>query len=233
MQIISLELHTLNLGTMRDFYTNTLELPLVEGDSRHFSVRAGHSMLTFTHATAEVPICHYAFNVPEASFAASKQWLKDRVPLLLNADQQDEIFFENWNAHSVYFSDPDGNIGEFIARHTLSGSNEPRSEDHPILGISELGISVGDVISFVNTLTTKTGMLPYKQSANPDFTAVGSEKGLLIISRIGRTWLPENSVAAQSVPLRVRFEVQSSAHPLQFEIAGPPYGLTPIIYTED
>lgn len=233
MQIISLELHTRNLSTMRDFYTNTLELPLVEEDSTHFTVRAGHSALTFMQTDSEVPICHYAFNVPEASFAASKQWLKQRVPLLLNADQHDEIYFENWNAHSVYFGDPDGNIGEIIARHTLPASNEAHSDNHPVLSISEIGISVDDVINFVNTVTTKTGMLPYKGSPNPDFTAIGSEKGLLIISRTGRTWLPENKVTTQSVPLRVRFEVQSSAHPLQFEIAGPPYGLTPIIHTED
>lgn len=229
MQIISLELYTRNLSAMQDFYASTLQLPLIEQDDRHFTVRAGHSMLTFTSTTDTVPICHYAFNVPEASFPASKQWLQDRVTLLKDDEQQDEVYFRNWDAHASYFSDPDGNIGEIIARHTLPDAVAHEPSAHPVLGISEIGIAADDVLSLVNTVTTRTGMQPYKQTPSPDFTAVGSEKGLLIINRTERTWLPENRDIVQPVPLRVRFEVQSSAQPLAFEITGPPYGLAAVM----
>lgn len=230
MQIKSLELYTRQLRVMLDFYANILELPVLEQSQNQFTVQAGQSDLTFVQKDdSTLYPCHYAFNIPEASLAASKQWLQARVLLLIDAEGRDEFYSENWNAHLIYYTDPDGNIGEFTARHDFIKSNEPRSTSHPVISLAEIGITVDDVPKFVADVESETGLLPYRQQVDPNFTAVGDENGSLIVVKTGRTWFPTNRIAAQPVRLRVSFTVQSTNISSQhFKIVGIPYKLTPI-----
>jgi catechol-2,3-dioxygenase len=224
MLIESLQLYTHQFGAMLDFYTRTLELPLIGQKDEQFTVSAGATALTFLQAfNGDVSPCHYAINIPEASFSESKRWLQSRTPLLTSADGKEEFYSENWNAHLLYYADPDGNIGELTARHTLPSSNDTRSTGNPILSVAEIGIAVDDVPAFVADLSDKTGLFPYRQDVEPTFTAVGDEHGLFIAVKAGRTWLPNNVVAAKPMPLQVRFRVSSAESPQLYELTGLPY----------
>ncbi|MEZ4736270.1 MAG: hypothetical protein R3E79_54995 [Caldilineaceae bacterium] len=92
-----------------------LALPISAESATSFTVQAGASAITFGETAAVLPsIYHVAFNIPENQLAAAKRWLRERVPLLQNGER-DEWVFPDWNAHTVYFLDPAGNILECIA----------------------------------------------------------------------------------------------------------------------
>jgi catechol-2,3-dioxygenase len=225
MWIDSLELRTHQLAAMLDFYSQTLELPVLEQTQDQFTVQAGDTTVTFVQSNEPALPCHYAFNVPEGSFADSKQWLESRIPLLTDADGQDEFHSQGWNADMVYYSDPDGNIGELVARHTLPESYQTRSTSNPILNVSEIGIAVEDVPAFVTELESVAGLLPYSQSTDATFTPVGDEYGLFIVVKRERLWFPNRVLPAHAVPLTVRFRVGSDGEATKFELSGQPYKL--------
>lgn len=78
-------------------------------------------------------------------FAEAKEWLKKKVNLL-EENGDDEVYFANAKARSIYFEDPAGNIVEFISR--LETSPETRSKEFTpdnVIGISEIGLSTNHV----------------------------------------------------------------------------------------
>lgn len=83
--------------------------------------------------------CFYALGVPGHRFAEAAHWLENRVPLLADQNGRVEFFFEQWNAHAIYFRDADGNIGELIARHNLETNSEEPFGARSLLGVSEIG----------------------------------------------------------------------------------------------
>jgi len=211
MHIRHLRLYTHQLEAQHHFYTRTLELPQISRSSTAFIVRVGNSSLEFV-ASFEATHYHFAFSLPSNALEGAKSWLEGRTPLLRGGapDVQDEVVFESqtWQAHMVYYRDPAGNIGEFIAHtgQTAAPTLEPTLEFGPLslLGISEIGVVANDVLERVQTLGERFGLEPYRQDALPGFTAVGSQTGLFIVVEKGRLWFPDLEQAA----LPSRFEVQ-------------------------
>lgn len=161
------------------------------------TLAAGETRWTLAQSTPAPPaVAHFAFNVPENLFAEAVAWLQERVSLLASADGSETLFnFASWNAHAVYFTDPDGNIAELIARHNLASS---RREHFAILGMSEIGLVTDDVPGTVAQLG-----LPLYQQGGPSFQPVGDEEGLLIVVQRNRPWYPDNRHTAQPVPFSV------------------------------
>jgi hypothetical protein len=139
---------------------------------------------------------HFAFHV-----AGFERW-RGRL------DLSEEHDFSSWgDARSVYFRDPEGNVGELVAR--------PHAGPEPSL--AEIGLPVDDVPAAVDALAT-LGLTPYRE---PDetFAPVGDEDGLLIVVRVGRGWFPVGEPAG-AAPIDVvvegagrgELEVPGSAH---------------------
>lgn len=180
------------------FYRDTLELPCTL-DGGSLLVRAGESEVRFDPAPAKTePVYHFAFNVCENLIEEALTWLRGRTRVT-----QDKVFhFESWNAHSIYFFDPAGNILEFIARHSLtSRSAGPFSAKH-ILSVSEVGWVVKDVPAEVRSLQHYVDLEPYG-TPSEDFAAVGDEEGLLIVVQEGREWFASEGVKASDFPVLV------------------------------
>ena len=97
------------------------------------------------------PYYHFAFNIPENKINEAIKWLEKKVELI-EYGESNLISFPNWNAHSVYFYDPAGNIVEFIARHNLPNSTDREFSSESILNISEVGMPVTSVKNYCNTL---------------------------------------------------------------------------------
>lgn len=201
MQIAELQLTTPHLAAQKAFYHNLCELPLVAESATAFTVQIGASRLTFVETAAALPsIYHVAFNIPENQLAAAKVWLKARVPLLQNGDS-DEWVFPDWNAHTVYYLDADGNILEAIARHNL-----PTASAHPFtwqsfLSISEIGLATPDVRTFCQHLNSDLGVERWRGN-DTTFAAVGDEEGLFIVAVNGRPW-NGNDAPAQPLPTTI------------------------------
>lgn len=189
MNITHLELLTRNLSEQRNFYAAVLGLALVEAAAETFSVRIGESRLTFRQAPDDWNgMYHFAFNIPPHQYAEAKAWLAERVPLIVDASGNAEIYFPHWDAHALYFRDRGGHLVELIARHTWSQSSEEPFSPKSLLCLSEIGIVTATVSQTVQELTKQFGISVYRGEINEDFVAVGDESGLFIVVRRGRVW---------------------------------------------
>lgn len=87
--------------------------------------------------------------------------------------------FSSWNAHSVFFWDPAGNLLEYIARHDLGNGATGPFTTADIIYASEIGLVVDDQQSSAETLNADLG-LPVYPRGTPRWWAMGDELGLLL-----------------------------------------------------
>src|SRR5262249_47447485 len=90
-----------------------------------------------------------------------------------------------WNAHSIFFFDPAGNVVEHIARHDLKNDGRGAFGSADILYASEIAWVVDDVAATGSKLKEVVGLGQYKR-ASDRFAAVGDEHGLLLVMKRGR-----------------------------------------------
>jgi catechol 2,3-dioxygenase-like lactoylglutathione lyase family enzyme len=96
----------------------------------------------------------------------------------------DEHDFSAWDgARARYFRDPEGNVGELIAR--------PRARAERSL--AEVGLPVADVAAAVEQLAS-LGLGPH-HGWNESFAPLGDDDGLLIVVREGRRWFPTDAAS--------------------------------------
>lgn len=228
MYVNELRLYTNNLEKQRDFYTRILEIPLHDAGKDWFALKIGESTLIFTALAQPAPAYHhFAFNIPEHLFAEAKTWLEARVNLLASPEGQTVFSFESWNAHAIYFADPEGNIGEFIARHHIPSRQFTTFNSANLLSVSEIGLALDDVPAFARLLQTQIGCPLYHINFNDTFMSMGDEQGLFILVKRGRGWYPDNTMPAVDAPLEVEISTRGGA---RFRIEGSPYriqNLTP------
>ncbi|HEX5943473.1 MAG TPA: hypothetical protein VFY66_14415 [Anaerolineales bacterium] len=219
MKILELEISSVDLPAQRDFYADILELP-VRLDSALLEVKAGRTVLRFTQAPSEfVGAYHFAFNIPENQYQASKQWITSRIPLIRDKTGQEDFESKSWDSTSLYFLDAAGNVLEFIARHNLKNSAGGDFNSSQILNVSEIGLPSEDVVGLADQICTKLGLSVFKQEPNETFTPVGDDNGLLILPIKDRIWMPDSGVPAKLLPVSVRGE----ANGREWEVRGVPY----------
>jgi catechol-2,3-dioxygenase len=95
------------------------------------------------------------------------------------------VHFRHWDAHSIFFWDPAGNLVEHIARHTLGNAAEGPFTSADILCASEIGLIVDDVAAAAGTLRRAFGLGDYR-GVSDRFNALGDENGLLLVMKRGR-----------------------------------------------
>ncbi|MBS4196391.1 ring-cleaving dioxygenase [Lederbergia citri] len=203
MNFTEITLLSNKINDMRDFYKYILMLHIIKEDSNTFTVQIGSTAVTFQESKSySNPYYHFAINIPENKMEEAKSWIKSKVTLNTEQDS-DEVFFESWNSHAIYFEDPSGNIIEFIARHNLKNGVEHHFSSEDLLNISEIGIVVDEVIPFVRKLN-EMGIPNWKEDSE-GLTPVGDEIGLFITVKSGRRWLFSHK-AAKFYPIEVSIE---------------------------
>ncbi|CAM3062126.1 glyoxalase [Filibacter tadaridae] len=133
----SVTLYTNKLKSLKRFYGNVLELTILESTDEQFTIKVGESTLLFKQSD-QAAFYHFAINIPGNQFSMMRYWMIDRVTL--NREEgRDEIYFPTFDADSMYFEDPAGNIVELIGRRKrdLFGDLSNAS----FLNISEVGIT--------------------------------------------------------------------------------------------
>lgn len=195
MSFISLQLGTADLVRARAFWSETMGLEVLASGPDSVTLAAGETQWTLVQAESPPPPAHFAFTIAENCFEEAVAWLRARVPLLPDPTGRERFDFTDWSAHAVYFDDPDGNICELIARHTL---RESRRETFTILGLSEIGL----VTDSVDATAERLG-LPAYRPGSASFRPLGDEDGLLIVVERGRPWYPDNTRLAAPVPFTV------------------------------
>jgi catechol-2,3-dioxygenase len=212
MKINEIKLATNDLNQTVSFYTQTLGLTTAKQTDKHVSLHAGTSILTFTQDnTCTTPIYHFAFNIPHNQLPDAIKWLEKRTPILPVTAESNIAEFSTWNANAIYFTDNNGNLLEFIARHDLNNNSNTPFSAASIQCISEIGIAVPNVPAYTAQLN-----LNYfaKQPPQEKFAALGDDEGLLIIAEENRNWFPTN-IPAGRFPLEIHFDDKQLVIPAQ------------------
>ena len=80
MKIKKLNLYSSNLEAQKDFYHNNLGFNIEDESPTHFSIKTGHSLLSFT-ASKTSHKYHYCFLIPSNQFEAATKWLQNKTEL--------------------------------------------------------------------------------------------------------------------------------------------------------
>jgi hypothetical protein len=213
MILQEIRLQTNRLFPLYHFYKNVLELPVTDDSDTQFTIHTGLTKLIFekTQDPLSFPNYHFAFNIPSNRIQEAHDWLKEKTELLWIEDYKSYIAdFTNWNANSVYFLDPAGNIAELIARADLNDIvNEPFSSKH-VRSVSEIGLVFPEK-GFQRSVEQllKDHNLEYfsKQPPLEKFCAIGNDEGLFIIVPENRSWYPCKDKPAAIFHMRISFMV--------------------------
>ncbi|MGE0758731.1 MAG: VOC family protein [Pirellulaceae bacterium] len=179
---------------MKQFYHRSLGMGVAEEKPGRLTIEAGRTRLTFLKPPTDEakPFYHFAFNIPENKAVAARDWQAKRTPLLpipkaLRDPEypDDVVHYRHWNAHSVFFFDPAGNVVEYIARHNLKNSATGEFGSKDILYASEIAFVVDDVPAATTRWKEAVGLGAYNGTGD-QFAALGDEWGLLLIMKRGR-----------------------------------------------
>lgn len=189
-----IRLYSTVIAKQRQFYVDKLGFKLVSEDRRGFVIDAGASEIEFIEAKQAQPfLYHFAFNIPENRIQEALDWAQKRTPVVINKSSGSAIYdFSHWNAHAFYFLDPEGNIGEFIARHTMKNASSKPFGIGQVECVSELGVVTQDVAKTSQSLIDHLGLACYPdKNTRPgsEFQAIGSDQGLFIVVKKDRAWL--------------------------------------------
>ncbi|GAS83835.1 VOC family protein [Paenibacillus amylolyticus] len=191
MKIKEVGLLAHQIEAIKEFYGTLLELDVVEDNPTFVSFHAGDSVLSFKKAPEqEKPYYHVAFTIPTNKLADAKRWAQDRNIPLLSKDGQDEFYFPYWDATAFYFYDPNGNLMEFIAHHSLDNAVEEAFEANHLLCISEIGLPVDDVPEMMSTLNGHYRLEPFAGDGKK-FSPTGNAEGMFIVIDKQMPWFPD------------------------------------------
>ncbi|WP_047788499.1 VOC family protein [Tenacibaculum mesophilum] len=200
MTLNEIEIKTIDIKPIKNFYKNVLELPTTQSDNKSICIKIGASYLKFIEDTKNPPPAyHLAFNIPENKLQEAIDWSANRFEFVKKENEVLITNFENWNANSVYFYDVDGNILEFIARHDLDNTATEQFNSSQVLNISEFGIVKDRPDVYGKYLIDTYGLHLFEKNHNSEtFTALGDDNGLLIIVKTNRNWYPTETPSKAS-----------------------------------
>ncbi len=181
-------LTSISLNIMKEFYVDTLGLTVQSEKNSEVTFIAGASTITFVKIDAKLgdPWYHFAFNIPENKLLKARAWQLERTPIIPTPKRardpkfpDDVRHFRNWNAHSVFFWDPAGNLLEYIARHDLKNGNKGTFTSKDILNVSEIAFVVDDQHQESKDIHNNLQLDVYPKN-NSFWWAMGDENGLLL-----------------------------------------------------
>ncbi len=176
-------LKTDSLEELLRFYESHLKLHPVERGDNFATLRIGSTELRWETTDRWKPFYHFAIDVPPSAFTRIVKDLETRLPLLEEDGQRIHQFLD-WNATSVYFLDPSGNIVELIARFNLTPLTKESTFPQCLLRLSEIGFPCTNLEAEVQRLA-----LPVWKDYGV-LKAVGYETALMILVPEGRGWKP-------------------------------------------
>ncbi len=221
MNIRLLILETTRLDELKEFYTQVLDWSPADEEEGSFTLDMQETELEFRHHQGDQqPFYHFAINIPSNKIEEARGWLRERVPLLWLDDYQSDIAeFTNWNARSVYFVDPAGNIVELIARFDLDNASDAPFSASQFISVSEVGLvfPAGELEIKSEQVLRDFGLSWFsKQPPLETFKAIGDDEGLFIVVPEHRNWYPTHDRPAIMSPLKIYFSVKRRHHLLEF-----------------
>ena len=188
----SIILYTNKLKEMRHFYLIELEFSLIKSTKNSFTIQVGGSSLTFIQSDMPASY-HFAFNIPGNQVGLAKKWLDSRVALNFEKEN-DEIYYESFDADAIYFEDPSGNVVEFIGRRYRKAVGDFTISS--ILNISEVSITTPFVTETAEELERYD---IHSRNDNPiepgSLNFLGNEDTYIILVPPKRRWYFSNKMS--------------------------------------
>lgn len=201
VEFLELTLRCHRIEEQEVFYRDVLGLDTLREGSA-LVVQAGSSRLRFVPAeSGSEPMYHFAFMIPENKLDRAIDWMRGRAPLQTRQDGNVVFHFRRWNAHSIYFFDPAGNLAEFIAHHELPTTAEGDFSPRDILFACEIGLVAPELDVLLADIDQRLGLTPFF-AASDNFAPVGDRHGLFICVKQHRIWLATD-LAALTYPVDV------------------------------
>lgn len=217
--IAELHLQTSKIDVLQSFYSQDLGFP-TRRDASGLTIEAGSTRIVFESVESGEsvePFYHVAFNIPENKLQEARRWQKQRTELVCKG-KSEVIHFAKWNADSVFFRDPAGNLLEYIARHDLDNASRGEFSSNDILYASEIGLVVDDVPGTVAAAKSELKMGIYRDNG-ANFASIGNEHALLIVVKRDRKWYPAKQRPAKVFPLSATIR-RPAAHQLALNKLG-------------
>ncbi|HLG38374.1 MAG TPA: VOC family protein [Chitinophagaceae bacterium] len=223
-------LTTASLPEMKKFYSETIGLPVISENMNELIIGAGETTIAFIKSGDETvrPFYHFAFNIPENKIQKAFEWQRKKTPVIHPnpAGTKDQVVnFNHWNAHSIFFLDPAGNLLEYIARHDLKNAAEGDFSAGDILYASEIGFIVDDVVASGNALQEGLNIGEYK-ATTPGFWPIGDETGLLLMIQKGRVWSGHPGQKNETTVFKTSVTIRSAVNK-EWKFPDYPYELLP------
>ncbi|TYR81834.1 glyoxalase [Priestia megaterium] len=205
MLLTRVSLYTSVLEEMKDFYVKHLGIKLLQEQEASFSLKIGQSELVFIQSKTNTnPFYHFAFNIPANQFEEAKRWTMKKVTLN-KEDGEDEVYFEAFDAHSLYFEDPAHNIVELIARHSFSPNSDAPFSPDSLLTIGEMSVTTPNVKNVGQTLIQGGIHVRNHRPLNDEFNFMGNKGVYLLVGPPKRRWYFSNH-HAEVHPLAIEME---------------------------
>jgi len=214
MKIKELKLFTSRLKEQTAFYSNVLKMHVLDQSEQSVSFLIGNSVLHLKKKIDATPY-HFAINIPANKEQEALEWLKCRVAVL--KDDQDEIIdFTAWNAMAIYFYDEDKNIVELIARKNLQNESHESFGADQFLEISEIGVPTANIKTVYDSLAEIMGIEIYDGGFG-NFCAIGDESGLFIcVNKDRKDWYPTQDKAFPS-EFELNLSEQGNPYTIEFK----------------
>lgn len=221
-----------SFDSLKQFYTEGLGLPVIAETEAELTLAGGATAITFVKADPELgtPWYHVAFNIPENKLLAAREWQLERSPLVETPERlrdprfpEDVRHFRNWNAHSLFFYDPAGNLLEYIARHDLGNRADGPFTSADILYASEIAFVVDDQPASARHLHRDLGLDVYPLDTSW-WWAMGDELGLLLC--IPKRLWGENTDNPKRFGVYPTEATIQGGEPTQYQLPGYPYRVT-------
>lgn len=211
MKILEIQILTDDIKATEKFYTETLGFHSICKDLNSISFSAGYSVLTFKQSHKLNPTYHFAFNIPNNKLEESINWITEKLDIIKVSGNSIIANFADWNAKAIYFYDNNRNILEFITRYDLNNSTDKTFDGSSIQSISEIAIVTDNVAELTDQLIEnyKISLFP-KQKRRENFTALGNDNGLLIISQTNRNWYPTDQPAKKYFT-KIKMQIDNKA----------------------
>lgn len=197
MEIIELTLLTNNLPETKKFYAQTFGFEINEETERSISFSIGTSKLNFELIEEKQnPKYHFAFNIPLNKIDQAIIYTNKRTHLIETEKNSFVTDFKNWEAKAIYFFDNNKNILEFITRKDLNNNSKKKFTKNSILNINEIGVVADEPLLTSDEIIKKTKTTFFsKGPKREDFSTVGNDNGLFVISNPHRKWYPTQEMA--------------------------------------
>jgi catechol 2,3-dioxygenase-like lactoylglutathione lyase family enzyme len=202
------------------FYRRVFGLTVEHADYK-ILVHAGATLMDFQQGTQNWSgYYHFAFDIPENQVNKAHAKLQHQVAFFKGEDGEEIVHHAGWNAHSLYFRDPAGNVVEIIGRHTVSNASDGEFGPESILYMSEIGLPSEDVALTVRKLQDDLDLPLYDGEGSNTFTALGDPNGLIIVSALDRIWYPDTGVYSSYNPVEICLMLNNEE---RYKINAPPY----------